>query len=120
MIKELTCIVCPIGCSLKAEIENGVVISVSGNTCKRGEEYAKNECTNPVRVVTSTVKTENGVPVPVKTDRPIPKNKIFECMNIINNVKICLPVAVGDVIIKDVFGANVIATGNLSEENFNE
>lgn len=116
MIRELTCIVCPIGCGLKVEISNGEVVDVKGNTCKRGEEYAKNECTNPVRVVTSTMKTEAGIPVPVKTDKPIPKNKVFECMDIINNTKIHLPINVGDILIKDVFGANIIATGDFAEE----
>lgn len=116
MLRELTCIVCPIGCNLKVEIENGEVVSVSGNTCKRGEEYAKAECTNPIRTVTSTMMTEIGIPVPVKTDRQIPKDKIFECMKIINNKIVSLPVFVGDVIIEDVFGANIIATGNMQED----
>ena len=110
MQRELTCIVCPMGCSLVVELEDGKVKSVSGNTCKRGEEYANNECTNPMRTVTTTVKCDDGTPLPVKTEKPIPKEKIFECMKIINNSTAHLPISVGDVIIEDVFVINVVAT----------
>ena len=99
MIRELTCIVCPVGCSLKVELDNSEVVSVSGNTCPRGEKYAKNECTNPQRTVTSTIKCSDGSVVAVKTDNTIPKEKVFDCMKIINNTIIDLPVSVGDVII---------------------
>lgn len=111
MEKKLTCIVCPIGCELVVSIENEI-ISVSGNTCKRGEIYAQNECTNPQRTVTSTVLCEDGSLVSVKTDTTIPKDKIFECMQIINGTIVKLPISVGDVIIKNVFGSNVVATQN--------
>ena len=110
MIRELTCIVCPVGCSLKVELDNSEVVSVSGNTCPRGEKYAKNECTNPQRTVTSTIKCSDGSVVSVKTDDTIPKEKVFECMKIINKTKVDLPVRVGDVIIENVFGSNIIAT----------
>ena len=110
MKRELICIVCPKGCNMTAEIENGKVLSVSGNTCKRGEEYAINECTNPVRCVTTTMKTENGETVSVKTDTPVAKEKMFELMKIINSKKVVLPILVGDVIIENVFGCNIVAT----------
>ena len=113
MRRNLTCIVCPIGCGMEVEIINGEVISVTGNTCPRGEKYAVSECTNPERMVTTTIRTENGMVLPVKTDRPIPKDKVFECMNIINNHVCKLPVKVKDVIIENVFGANIIATKNM-------
>ena len=112
MKRELTCIVCPIGCSLKVELDGDKVISVSGNTCKRGEKYANDECTNPKRTITSTVKCDDGVVVSVKTDTTIPKDKMYECMEIINKTVAHLPISVGDVIIKDVFGANIVATQN--------
>lgn len=112
MKRELTCIVCPIGCSLEVEIENGKILSVLGNTCPRGKVYAQNECTNPKRTITTTLKCANGEIIPVKTDEPIPKEKIFEAMKIINKAHPVLPISVGDVIIKDVFGSNVIATKN--------
>lgn len=111
MRRNLTCIVCPMGCSIDVEIENGEVKSISGNTCPRGAEYAKNECISPVRTITSTVRCADGSVIPVKTDKPIPKDKIFECMKIINNTTPALPISAGDVIIKDVYGSNIIATG---------
>ena len=112
MNKCFTCIVCPLGCDLNVTLENGKVVSVSGNTCPRGKIYAETECTNPTRTITSTIKCDNGAVVPVKTDRPIPKEKIFELMEIINNSVAHLPISVGDVIIEGVFGCNVVATKN--------
>lgn len=111
MKRNLTCIVCPIGCNIDVELENGEVLSVTGNTCPRGAEYAKNECTRPVRTITSTMRCEDCSIIPVKTDKPIPKDKIFECMKIINSTVAPLPILAGDVIIKDVYGSNIIATG---------
>ena len=67
MTRELTCIVCPKGCQMKAELENGVVTAVEGFTCPRGKQYAIDECTHPMRTVTSTVRTDNGGVIPVKT-----------------------------------------------------
>ena len=114
MDKKLTCIVCPIGCSLSIVLDdNKNVIDVKGNTCPRGKDYAINEYINPVRVVTSTIKLEDGRIIPVKTNRPIPKDKIFDCMEIINGYKASSPIKIGDVIISNVFGADIVATKNL-------
>ena len=113
MKREMTCIVCPMGCTLEIEYEGAELISVKGNTCPRGAEYAKTEITSPVRTVTSTVKCENGALVSVKTNIAIPKDKIFDCMKIINNYTAPLPISVGDVIIKDVYGSDIVATQNL-------
>ncbi len=111
--RNLTCIVCPRGCGLNIEIEDTAIKSITGNLCPRGKKYAEDECIHPMRTVTSTVKTEDGGVVAVKTDRTIPKENIFDCMNIINAAIVKLPVHVGDVIITDVFGANVVATQNM-------
>ena len=112
-IKNLTCIECPIGCSISVELQGGKVVSVKGNACPRGELYAKNEVVAPKRVVTSTVRAENGVMVPVKTDVPVNKSEIFEVMKKINTVTCKLPIKIGDVILENVSeGANIIATGN--------
>ncbi len=113
MKKELTCIVCPMGCQLKVEIEGSEVISVEGNTCKRGDAYAKAECINPVRVITTTVGAKNGVIVPVKTDKAVPKDLIFDCMEIINSLHPALDeCAVGKIICENILntGANVVVT----------
>lgn len=115
MKKNLTCIVCPIGCSLEIELDDNNVVSVTGNTCPRGVKYAVSECTNPERVVTTTVMCDNGKVLPVKTNRPIPKDKIFECMDIINKHTCKLPVNIGDVIISDVFGADIVAAKKMDK-----
>ena len=110
MKRELTCIACPLGCALTVTIEDKKVISVEGNTCPRGKDYAINECTAPVRTVTSTVMCENGDLVSVKTKNPIPKDKVFDAMSIINKTVAYLPISVGDVIIEDLFGSPLVAT----------
>ena len=113
MKRELTCIVCPVGCSLIAEIDNGKVISVTGNTCPRGKAYAETECITPMRTITTTVRCKNCKILPVKTNRTIPKEKILDAMKIINKAHPILPISVGDVIIKDVFGSDVVAVSNM-------
>ena len=112
MKRELTCIVCPLGCSISVTLEHDKIIDISGNTCPRGAEYAKNECTNPTRMITSTIISDSGIPVPVKTDRPIPKDKIFDCMKIIIQSRLTLPVKIGDIAIRNVFGANIVVCQN--------
>lgn len=114
MDKELICICCPKGCHLKVNIEAN---KVSGNTCVRGIEYGINEVTNPVRVITSTVRVRNGEAklVPAKTSKAIPKELNFKCMREINKAIIEAPIKVGDIIIKDVLntGIDIIATKNI-------
>lgn len=114
-MKELVCIVCPKGCRLHVDDENGYL--VSGNSCIRGAEYGKNEILNPTRVLTSTVKAEGGLyrRCPVKTNRAVPKAKLFEIMAALNAVTLSAPVQVGQVIIENVCGtgADIIATKGL-------
>lgn len=104
---ELICITCPKGCHLKVDEENG--FSVSGNACPRGAVYGRNEIANPVRVVTSTVRIRNAgaYRLPVKTDQPLPKKLMFDCMKAINAAVADAPVHTGDVIIPKVCGTNV-------------
>ena len=113
MKKEMICIVCPRGCRLTAGQEEGR-ITVTGNSCPRGEEYAVNELTNPKRVITSTVQLEGAAlcRLPVKTDGGIPKGRIRECMKEINRITVCAPVRAGEVLIPNVLGTgvNVVAT----------
>lgn len=115
MKRNLTCIVCPMGCQMIAEIEDGKVVSVAGNTCPRGKQYAIDECTNPQRTVTSTVRTVTGGVVAVKTDSTIPKSLVFDAMREINRACVELPVRIGDVVIENLLGtgANVVITANL-------
>ena len=115
MEKELICIVCPRGCHLKVDVENK---NVTGNTCKRGFEYGLNEVISPTRIVTSTVKVQNASQcvVPVKTEKAIPKEKIFDIMKEINKVEIKTPIKIGQVIIENILGTgvNVVATKSIN------
>ena len=86
MKKELTCVVCPMGCRLKAEIKNSEVIFIEGNACPRGARYAETELVNPVRVITTTIRTKDGAIVPVRTDGAVKKESIFACMEVINRL----------------------------------
>ena len=116
-IKKLTCINCPVGCSLKVELDGENVICVSGNTCRRGEIYARKEVTNPTRIVTSTVKVVNGTSgtVSVKTKEDIPKEKIFACVQALRGIEVQAPVHIGDVILENVAetGVDIVATRNV-------
>ena len=113
MIKTLTCIECPIGCTVQVKLENGKVVSVEGNACPRGKIYAEAEVVAPKRVITSTVRAQNGKFVPVKTDNPVSKQEIFAIMEKINLVSCKLPVKIGDILIENIAdGVNLIATSN--------
>ena len=114
MVRELTCIVCPKGCPLKVELENGAVASVTGHTCPRGKQYAIDECTHPMRTITTTVRATDGSVVPVKTATTVPKELMFDCMKEINNAVLSLPAHIGDVVIANILGtgADVIVTAN--------
>ena len=115
MTRELTCIVCPRGCQMQAIIENGTVTKVRGNACPRGKQYAIDECTHPMRTLTGTVLTDDGRPIPVKTDRTIPKELLFPAMQELALTRATLPVHIGDVLIERLLGtdANVVATANM-------
>ena len=115
---EIICINCPMGCPLSVDLENGKVGCVAGAACKKGVEYAERECTNPTRIVTSTVPVRGGGlrRVPVKTSRAIPKGNIADCLRGLKSVELEAPVAIGDVVVANVCGTGVdiVATRNVS------
>ena len=119
MKKEMICIGCPMGCYLAVDYDGKKVRSVSGNRCKVGLEYAEKEISNPERTLTTTVKVKNGhLPlVSVRTNKPIPKNKIFDAMDLLAKVEVEAPVKIGEPIVQNLFGtgANVVATKNIIE-----
>lgn len=125
-LRKLICIECPKGCRLICKIKGRRLIKLSGNKCARGKVYAKAEIENPVRVLCAAapaVGLELAV-VPVKTDRPIPKSKIFDAMKAIKRIRVSKPAESGDVIRENIYGlkANLIATRtvrNLSINNIN-
>ena len=114
---NLICIGCPLGCPLTVEMEGSEVKAVSGNTCPRGDAYARKEMTNPTRIVTSTVRVAGSrlAMVSVKTASDIPKGKIFDCVKALKDVEVKAPVKIGDVIVENVAGTgvNIIATKNV-------
>lgn len=117
--KEMTCICCPIGCSLAVE-KTDQGYTISGNKCPRGKKYAIEEMTEPKRIVTSTVKIKDGIypVIPIKTSAAIAKEKIFAVMEIISEVEVNAPIKVGDVIVANVAdtGVNIIATKNSNKQ----
>jgi CxxC motif-containing protein len=115
MKRELTCIVCPKGCQLTVELDGKKVVSVEGYTCKRGLTYAETECTAPMRTLTTTAAVVGGGVVPVKTDRTVPKEMLFECMKAINEIRVPADAKLGDVVIENILGtgANVVTTRNV-------
>lgn len=114
--RDLICIGCPLGCPITVTMDGKKVVSVEGNTCARGDDYARKEVTNPTRIVTSTVMVSGGydVTAAVKTRSDIPKDKIFDCIRALKGVIVQAPVHIGDVVIADVAGTgvDVIATSN--------
>lgn len=114
--EKLTCTVCPIGCEITASIKDGSIAEVSGHGCKRGKAYAKAEITDPRRTLTTTMRTEGGGLLPVKSANPLPKGMLFECMSEINKTVARQPVKIGDVLIENICntGISIVATGRLT------
>lgn len=122
MRKEITCIICPIGCRLMVVYEDDTILEIEGFECKKGKKYASEELLNPVRTLTSTIVVKDGdIPlVSVKTEKPIPKDKLFEVMNAISGIEVDAPVDIGDVLVENIINldTNIVATKNIcrSEE----
>ena len=130
MNRTLTCIICPNGCELDVAWEcvadagtqenvsgEPCSITVTGNKCPRGVEYAEQELKNPMRTIASSVNLEGGAMplVSVRVTGPIPKAKIMDVMDVIRKTTVSAPVKIGDVVIADVLGlgVDVVATRNV-------
>ncbi|MBO5868401.1 MAG: DUF1667 domain-containing protein [Oscillospiraceae bacterium] len=115
MEKKITCIICPRGCSMTTCVQ-GAQVTVTGNTCPKGEEYAINECLHPVRTVTATVRVANrpNTMVSVKTETPVPKEQMLEVMAALRKTAVNAPLAIGDVIMYNVCGSNIIVTKEIA------
>ena len=114
-MKQFICIMCPKGCHLTVDESNEY--KVSGNSCNKGVKYGKAEATNPIRVVTSTVRVNGGnnFLCSVKTTDGIPKKAVLEAMKTINAVQLQAPITIGDVAIKNLLntGIDVVATSDI-------
>ena len=118
MKKEIICTVCPRGCRVMVEGEGENIVSVEGYSCKRGLEYASSEFAHPVRILTTTVKVE-GVEndlLPIRSDKPVPKEKLFDCMAVIRSLCVKRPVKQYDVLAADICGTgvNMVATKDMA------
>lgn len=113
-MKELICIVCPRGCHLSVDEET---LEVSGNSCPKGEEYGKNEVLSPMRTVTGSVAVVGGIHarLAVRTDKAVPKAKIFEIMDVLHSFTATAPIKRGEVLIENICdtGADIIASRNM-------
>lgn len=107
---KTTCILCPVGCLLNVEKINNTVV-VTGNECPRGIAFGTSELIEPVRMLTTLVKTNHGI-ASVKLSKPISKEKIWEVKKALNQ-NIYTNVKVGDVIVNNICltNANVVITG---------
>lgn len=117
---NLTCIGCPLGCQVEVMMdENGEILLVTGNTCPRGEKYARKEVTSPTRIVTSSVRVYGSRTgermVPLKTAADIPKSRIMDVIRDLRGVSVPCPVRIGDVLFRNIAGTGVdmIATKNV-------
>ena len=119
--KTLTCIICPVSCVLTVNHTKQKIHAVEGHQCKKGKVYAQEEILDPRRTLTTTVAVRSGeLPlVSVRTDRPIPKDKIFSIMAELLKLTVSAPVVIGDIIIMDIknTGANIIATKTVNKFN---
>ena len=113
MKKELICINCPLGCRMTAEIQDNIVISVEGNTCNRGKEYAAQEAILPMRVLTGNMRAAGCIkPFSVKSDGAVPKSQLLACADQLRLIRPEAPIRRGQVIIENILGTgvNIIAT----------
>ena len=107
--RVMNCIMCPIGCELTVNIEDGKVVSVTGNTCPRGPKSANDEVTAPKRMLTSTVAIEGGLMplLPVVSATVLPKERVLDCAAYLRGVTVKAPIKTGDVVVKDILGLGV-------------
>lgn len=114
MKKEIICIICPKGCVINVDGDGDKINSVEGYTCKRGLEYATAEFTNPVRILTTTVKAGEDL-LPVRSEKPVPKDKILDCMEVIRKTSVKLPVKMYDIVIENICdtGINIVASKDM-------
>jgi len=110
----ITCINCPMGCRMTVTLSDaGEVLRVEGNTCARGDRYARQESVLPLRMITAVVPVRgSAVPLSVKTASPVPKKQIPEIMDALRALELSAPIAAGEAVLRNVCGTgvDVIAT----------
>jgi CxxC motif-containing protein len=119
--EKMICITCPMGCSVEVTREGQTLLSVDGNTCKRGEDYIRRELTDPRRMIATTVKVIDGIHplVPVYTEEAFPKPRIFELLEKLRQVELEAPVAMGQVVLANALdtGIDILASREMPAQN---
>lgn len=112
---QFNCTTCPSECLLTVKVErdaNGAVVevrSVSGNNCPRGDKFAQQELTCPMRVLTTTVAVSGSdeALLPVRTSEAIPLALHAQAMNLIRGLVVNAPIRIGDVVLEDLLGTSI-------------
>ena len=116
-VRVITCIICPVGCRARVTIENGKISKIEDLECPRGEEYVRRELEAPVRDFFTTVRIEGAaIPVlPVRATKPIPKDKIMDCVSELASIVVAAPIQTGEIIAKNPVGleVDIVATRDL-------
>ncbi|HIH98642.1 MAG TPA: DUF1667 domain-containing protein [Thermoplasmata archaeon] len=117
----VTCTLCPMGCRIEVVVEDGKILEIKGNECKKGEKYAIDEFSNPCRILTTTVRIQGGLlpKLPVRSTEPIPKKLIPSGVKEVKKAKVKAPVNYGDVILRNIFnlGVDIVSSRDLEKEN---
>jgi CxxC motif-containing protein len=107
--RDLICVVCPVGCPIRATVQDGQTVELQGQACKRGEAFAREEISAPRRMLTTTVRVVDGEwpLVPVRSSAPLPKGKLLEVAALLREVRLPAPVAAKQVVMMNVLGTGV-------------
>ncbi len=120
MLREYTCIICPNGCDIQADVENGKILSITGNICPKGESYVEQELTDPRRNIATSILVKNGeLPLAsVRLTNPIPKGEIGKAMEEIRKISLEAPVKAGTIVISGILGyeSDVIVTKTVERD----
>jgi CxxC motif-containing protein len=119
-VHTFTCIKCPLGCQIELTEEGGTIKTIEGHTCPQGELYVKEEFSHPVRMVTTTIVVIDGVlpRLPVRSERPVPRSLVKECVSKLSGVQVKAPVRCGDIIYENILdtGVHILASRNLEKK----
>ena len=122
--KHFTCVICPLGCEIDVELQNGNVVSMEGSKCEKGKEFVLQELEEAMRILTTTVPVKGAkwAMLPVRTDKPIPKRLLSKVIEQLADIELQAPVKMYHVIVKDVAGtdASIVATRNMKKVNHPE
>ncbi|MBU7013229.1 MAG: DUF1667 domain-containing protein [Theionarchaea archaeon] len=118
---HFTCIKCPLSCQIELIEDNGTVLEIRGCTCNQGEQYALDEFSNPLRIVTTTVRVTEGIlpVVPVRSQAPLPKSLIADCVSVLNTTEVEAPVTCGQIVCSNILdtGIDVVASRDLERRH---